>query len=117
MPKTTLAGLDLDLDVPEREASRKRPKTERGRSVASDADAEAEVGVRSAVVGSSLTVCKPLGDMAPADVGVFWAEAGGGRELLSFICESFFLATLTGEAAKAGAMTRGEDAAGEEEEA
>jgi hypothetical protein len=109
-----LFDLDLDL-VLERDTSRKRPKTERGRSAATGAS-------RSVSLTLALTVCK-------AD-GVMGREGGFAAGVVVFSvvlvvvdvdagCEVLLLGRCldeeeSTEAAKAGAMTRGEET--EEEE-
>jgi hypothetical protein len=89
-------ALELDL-----ETSRKRPNTERGRSAVA---APVAVGTDSALVGSPLTVCRPVGVIGREDDGVF-STAGLEGLLLD-------VSTVRVAGAKAGAIVRGEETVG-----
>jgi hypothetical protein len=97
LPRTMLPDLEFAFEL-DLETSRKRPKTERGRSAVAVLVA---AGTFSALVGSLLTVCKPVGvigredDLGFSTVGLEGLLAGVSRVRVA--------------GAKAGAIVRGEE--------
>ena len=97
LPKTTLPDRDFELES-DLETSRRRPKTERGRSAVAVLVA---AGTGSGLVGSLLTVCRPVGVIGREDDCGF--STTGLEEFLSDVSS----VRVTG--AKAGAIVRGEE--------
>ena len=98
LPKTTLPDRDLELES-DLETSRRRPKTERGRSAAVAVLVAAGTG--PLLVGSLLTVCRPVGVIGRDD------DCGFSTTGLEGFLSDVSSVRVTG--AKAGAIVRGEE--------